>query len=142
MKKIKVKNCYWIKLPTIDHKEKGKLTFAEEQKHVPFAIKRIYYIYDVKDLKTKRGGHGHKNLEQTMFCLNGRCDIILNDGKIKQKFELKASDYGIYMGRYVWRVFENFSENCVILVLASDFYKEDDYIRNYEEFKKYVAKHE
>ena len=134
MKEIKVRNCKWIILPNIDSKEKGILNFAEETRHIPFKIKRIYYTYRIKDLSTVRGKHSHKKLEQVIFCLNGYFDMLLDDGNNRQVIKLNTPNKGLYIGNDLWREMKNFSPDCVLLVLASEFYDENDYIRDYGEF--------
>ncbi len=132
------KNCKILELPKI-HDPRGNLTFIEETNHVPFKIKRIYYLYDVPGGES-RGGHAHKELEQFIIAANGSFDVILDDGKTKQVYQLNRSYYGLYVPRMVWRELDNFSSGSVCLVLASEPYEEEDYIRDFDEFKKRVMK--
>lgn len=113
--------------------ERGKLIALENGKNLPFEIKRVYYIFDTSP-KFDRGGHAHANLEQLMLCLAGSCEFILDDGKNKEKIILNSPELGLYIGKNMWREMKNFSYDCRLVVLASDFYDENEYIRNYDEF--------
>lgn len=121
-----------IDLPKITD-ERGNLTFIEQNDHIPFEIKRVYYLYDVPGGES-RGGHAHRELEQFIIAANGSFDLILDDGTDRERIHLNRSYYGIYMPAGVWRELENFSSGSVCLVLASEHYDEDDYIRDYETF--------
>jgi dTDP-4-dehydrorhamnose 3,5-epimerase-like enzyme len=116
---------------------RGNLTFIEGIKHIPFEIKRVYFLYDVPSGAT-RGGHAHKNLFELMIALSGSFDVILDDGKEKKKFFLNRPHYGLLLPPGVWRELENFSSNSVALALASEIYIEEEYIRDYNVFKKMV----
>ena len=123
-----------ISLPKIsDHR--GNLTFIEENRHIPFPIRRVYYLYDVPGGET-RGGHAHKELRQFIIALSGSFDVLLDDGKDRKIFTLNRSYYGLYIPQMIWRELENFSSGAVCLTLASLLYDESDYYRDYEEFKK------
>lgn len=124
--------CRKIDLPKVED-ERGNLTFIEQSNHIPFDIKRVYYLYDVPGGE-RRGGHAHKELEQFIIAANGSFDLILDDGYQEETFHLNRSYYGIYLPKMMWRELENFSSGSVCLVLASDYYDEDDYIRDYDEF--------
>jgi len=124
--------CRIIDLPRITDK-RGNLTFIEQQNHVPFDIKRVYYLYDVPGGES-RGGHAHRNLEQFIVAASGSFDVVVHDGVKKQRFHLNRSYYGLYIPTMSWRELENFSSGSVSLVLASEPYDESDYIRDYEEF--------
>ncbi|MGA2677494.1 MAG: FdtA/QdtA family cupin domain-containing protein [Methanobacterium sp.] len=128
------KNYQIIDLPRVTD-ERGNLTFIEGDGHIPFDIKRVYYLYDVPGGE-KRGGHAHKILKQFIIAANGSFDVILNDGKNKKRIHLNRSYYGVYIPTMVWRELDNFSSGSVCLVLASEHYLEDDYIRDFNEFKK------
>lgn len=131
-------NAGIIELPKIADR-RGNLTFIEGSKHIPFKIKRVYYLYDVPGGE-KRGGHAHKKLEQFIIAANGSFDVILDNGLNKKRFHLNRSYYGLYIKNMTWRELENFSSGSVCLVLASDYYNEEDYIRDYKTFKKLVLK--
>lgn len=121
-----------IELPRInDHR--GNLTFIESGNHIPFEIKRTYYLYDVPGGAT-RAGHGHKALHQLMIAMSGSFDITLDDGYEKKVFHLNRSYNGLYIPPMMWRDLDNFSSGAVCMVLASAFYDEGDYFRNYEDF--------
>ena len=117
--------------------KRGNLIALEENKNIPFDIKRVYYIFDTKD-GVRRGFHAHKNLEQVLVCVNGSCEILLDDGKEKSIIKLKNRNEGLFIKKLVWLEMFNFSADCVLMVLASDYYYEDDYIRDYKEFKNYL----
>ena len=133
---MKIESLKIIDLPKILDK-RGNLTFLESNIHTPFEIKRVYWIYDVPGGQ-KRGGHAYKTLEEVIIALSGSFDVILNDGKEKQKISLNRSYYGLYIPKMVWRHLENFSTNSLCLILASDLYNKKDYIRNYTKFKKQI----
>ena len=119
--------------------ERGQLVALEEFKDIPFQIKRVYYMYDtIKDMH--RGCHAHKNLEQILFCVCGTCKVLLDDGTDKKVVILDKPYEGLYISSDTWREMYDFSDNSVLMVLASDYYHESDYTRDYEEFKKHVYK--
>ena len=121
-----------IELPRInDHR--GNLTFIENSRHIPFEIKRVYYLYDVPG-GAARAAHGHKALHQLMIAMSGSFDITLDDGFEKKKYHLNRSYYGLYIPPMIWRDLDNFSSGAVCMVLASDYYDESDYYRNYDDF--------
>jgi dTDP-4-dehydrorhamnose 3,5-epimerase-like enzyme len=138
--KIKVKNSGIIKLQFFDDFPDGNLIIGEAKKNVPFDIKRIYYINNLFNKKAVRGYHAHKKLEQIIFCVNGSFTLNLDDGKVKQKILFNNPYYGVRLGPLLWHTMEKFSSDCVILVLANDYYKEKDYLRNYDDFIKYLTK--
>ena len=117
--------------------ERGQLVALEEHKDIPFEIKRVYYMYDTGKGVT-RGQHAHKSLEQILICIHGSCKLMLDNGKEKKIVSLEKPYEGLYISNNIWREMYDFSENAVLLVLASDVYKEEDYIRNYDEFLKFV----
>ena len=118
--------------------ERGKLIAIEQLKNIPFEIKRVYYIFDTKK-EAKRGFHAHKNLEQVAICVSGSCKFLLDDGKERVKdIILNSPNKGLFIGKMIWREMYDFSDDCVLLVIASDYYDESDYIRDYEEFLKLV----
>jgi hypothetical protein len=121
-----------IQLPRIPD-ARGNLTFIEQRRQVPFEIKRVYYVYDVPG-GSSRGGHAHKALEQFIIAANGSFDVALSDGENTERFHLNRSYCGLYIPPMTWRELDNFSSGSVCLVLASEMYDEDDYIRDYDVF--------
>lgn len=115
---------------------RGNLSVIEEQKDIPFRIERTYWIYDVPGGEA-RGGHAYKENQEFIVAMSGSFDVILDDGKEKKSFHLNRSYYGLYVPRGMWREMENFSTNSLALVLSSTKYNVKDYIRDYEEFKRY-----
>ena len=116
---------------------RGSLIALENLKEIPFEVKRIYYIYDTKP-DFPRGAHAHKELEQVLIMMDGSCELVLNDGKDIKNIILNRPDMGIFIGKNMWREMKNFSYGAKLLVLASDFYNEKEYIRDYEEFLRIV----
>ena len=114
---------------------RGNLSFVEEFKHVPFKVKRVYWIYDVPGGET-RGGHAYNENQEFIIALSGSFDVILDDRKERKSFSLNRSYYGLYVPKGMWRSMENFSTNSLALVLSSTKYDEGDYIRNYNEYLK------
>lgn len=125
--------CRIIELPKITD-PRGNLTFVESLKHVPFEIRRVYYLYDVPGGES-RAGHAHKTLQQLIIAVSGSFDVIIDDGKSRQTFHMNRANLGLYVPPMVWRELNNFSSGSVCLVLASALYSEEDYIRTYESFK-------
>ncbi|HYH95859.1 FdtA/QdtA family cupin domain-containing protein [Hyalangium sp.] len=122
-----------IQLPVIpDHR--GNLTFIEGDRHIPFPIARVYYLYDVPG-GASRAGHAHKQLAQLMIAASGSFDVHLDDGTRKETFSLNRSNKGLLVRSMVWREIDNFSSGAVCLVLASMPYDESDYYRSYEDFQ-------
>lgn len=113
--------------------ERGQLIALEESKEIPFAIKRVYYIYDTGE-GVRRGFHSHRTLEQILICIHGSCRVMLDDGAERQNILLDKPYEGIYVGPDMWREMYDFSPDAVLLVLASQLYDENDYIRNYDLF--------
>ena len=128
--------CKIIDLPKITD-PRGNLTFVEGGCHVPFDIKRVYYLYDVPG-GSERGGHAHKDLHQLIIAMSGSFDIILDDGVNKTKHHLARSYYGLYVCPMIWREINNFSSGAVCMVLASNKYDENDYYRDYGEFTRNI----
>ena len=120
-------------LPRI-HDPRGNLTFIEGNQHIPFSIQRVYYLYDVPGGAT-RGGHAHKELQQLIIAASGSFDVILDDGFERRKYTLNRPNMGLYIPQLVWRELENFSSGSVCLVMASLPYSEDDYYREFQDFK-------
>jgi hypothetical protein len=125
-----------IDLPKIED-PRGNLSFIEGENHIPFKIERTYLIYDVPGGQ-KRGGHAYKELEEFIVALSGSFDVVLDDGIEKKTFSLNRSYYGLYVPKMVWRSMENFSTNALCLTLASTPYDKDDYLRDYNNFLKYI----
>lgn len=130
--KLPLGSCGLIDLPKISD-PRGNLTFIEEENHVPFDIKRVYYLYDVPG-GAERGGHAHKQLRQLILAISGSFDIVLDDGFSKKRYHLNRSYQGLLVCPMVWREMDNFSSGAVCLVLASRLYEESDYYRDYDEF--------
>lgn len=133
---MSIDKCEIIDLPKI-LEPRGNLTFIEANKHIPFDLKRVYYLYDVPG-GAERGGHGHKELQQLIIAMSGSFDVLLDDGYDKKRFHLNRSYYGLYICPMMWRELDNFSSGSVCMVLASTFYDEADYYRDYQEFLQAV----
>lgn len=125
-------SCKLIDLPKI-MEPRGNLTFIEGRLHLPFEIRRVYYLYDVPG-GSERGGHAHKDLQQFIIAMSGSFDVVLSDGKERRVFHLNRSYYGLYLSSMIWRELNNFSSGSVCLVLASEHYDEGDYYRNYDQY--------
>ena len=114
---------------------RGNLSFVEQENHIPFAIKRTYWLYDVPGGEC-RGGHAYKENQEFIVALSGSFDVILDDGKEKKVFTLNRSYYGLYVPKGLWREMDNFSTNSLAMILSSTYYDADDYVRDYDEFMK------
>jgi len=123
-----------VDLPKIDD-PRGNLTFIEEERHIPFNIRRVYWIYDVPGGQT-RGGHAFREQQEMIVALSGSFDVVIDDGDESRRFHLNRSYFGLYVPNGLWRHMENFSTNAVAMVLSSTFYDERDYIRDFEEFMR------
>lgn len=130
--------CKIVSLPKISDL-RGSLTFIEGNNHIPFDIKRIYYLYNIPE-NAERGAHGHKELQQLIIAVSGSFDVILDDGSERKTFQLNSPDSGLYVCPGMWRDIVNVSQNAVCLVLASQLYDENDYLRNYDDFLGMVGK--
>lgn len=119
--------------------ERGNLSFIEHPSHIPFEMKRVYWIYDVPGGE-QRGGHAYKNLYEVIIAISGSFDVDIDTGTEIKKFTLNRSDKAVFVPKMVWRSLSNFSTNSLCLILASDEYLADDYIRDYEEFKMLSSK--
>ncbi len=117
--------------------ERGMLIALEEKKNIPFEVKRVYFMYDTLE-GVHRGKHAHKTLKQVLFCPCGACTISLDDGKETKEVRLDKAIEGLLVEACVWREMYDFTPDAVLMVLASDYYDEDDYIRDYDEFIRYV----
>lgn len=134
---MSIADCHLIDLPKV-HDPRGNLTFVEGGRHIPFEIKRVYYLYDVPGGAT-RAGHAHKALQQMLIAIAGSFDVLLDDGKEKKTYHLNRSYYGLYIFPLTWRVIDNFSSGAVCLSIVSDYYEESDYFRAYEEFLRTIG---
>jgi hypothetical protein len=128
-----IDNCRIIELPRIND-PRGNLTFVESGRHVPFEIKRVYYLYDVPG-GAERGSHAHKTLRQLIVAMSGSFDVHLDDGRTNKAVHLNRSYVGLYVCPMIWRTLSNFSSGAACMVLASTFYDEDDYYRDYAQFQ-------
>lgn len=127
-----VHDCNLIELPRVTD-PRGNLTFIEAEQHAPFAIRRVYYLYDVPGGQT-RGGHAHRRLRQLIVAMSGSFDVVLDDGEERRTVSLNRSYYGLYLPTMIWRELVNFSSGSVCTVLASEHFEEADYFRDYDEF--------
>lgn len=118
--------------------DRGSLIAIEQSQTIPFDIKRVYYIFGTQR-NVARGFHAHKALSQLLVCVSGSCDVILDDGVKRESVTLDRPDKGLLVESLIWREMHRFSDDCVLLVLASNHYSEDDYIRDYSEFKKIAS---
>jgi len=134
-RKTSVFDCVVLPLNKI-HNRAGNITIIEGNNHIPFEIKRIYYLYDIPGGEN-RGGHAHKELYQLVIAAGGSFDILLDDGQNKKVVTLNRPYYGLLVVPGIWRELMEFSSGAVCLVLASDFYNENDYIREYKDFKNF-----
>lgn len=131
-------DCRIVELPKISD-PRGNLSFIEGDQHVPFEIKRVYYLYDVPGGEA-RGGHAHRKLQQLIIAMSGSFDVVLDDGFERKTVCLNRSYQGLYLSSMIWRELVNFSSGAVCVVLASEYYDEDDYYRDYDAFLADVRK--
>lgn len=129
---MNLNKCQIFDLPRIND-PRGNLTFVESNRHIPFSIQRVYFLYDVPG-GSERGGHAHKALHQLVIAMSGSFDIHLDDGDTKKSIHLNRSYNGLYVCPMIWREINNFSSGAVCMVLASDYYDEQDYYRDYSVF--------
>ena len=129
---MRLNECKMIELPKI-HDPRGNLTFIENDRHIPFAVKRVFYLYDVPG-GAERAGHALRECHQFLIAMSGSFDVVVYDGKDKQRFHLNRSYYGLHLPPMLWREMDNFSSGSVCLVLASEPYDEKDYYRDYREY--------
>lgn len=118
---------------------RGTLISLEQCKNIPFEIKRVYFMFDTKE-GVRRGFHAHKSLKQVLICTSGECKILLDDGREKEIIVLNSPNKGLYIEADMWREMYDFTEDAVLMVVASELYDEADYIRNYDEFLTYIDK--
>ena len=128
-------NIELIQIPKIEN-SLGNIAVIENE-IIPFAIKRVYYLFDIPS-SAIRGGHSHKNLQQVLIAISGSFDVVLHDGKEKKTVTLNKPDKGLLIKSNIWRELENFSSGAVCLVMASEIYDETDYIRDFDEFLDYL----
>lgn len=136
-KKTTVYDCSIIELSKY-HAEEGNLTVVENNKTIPFDVKRVYYLYDVPGGES-RGGHAHKKLKQLITAASGSFNVVLDDGEVKRTVTLNHPYQALMVVPGIWRELVDFSSGSVLLCLASEKYDENDYIRNYDDFKAYKA---
>ncbi|HEV8500225.1 MAG TPA: FdtA/QdtA family cupin domain-containing protein [Casimicrobiaceae bacterium] len=132
-----VDDCRIIELPKVDD-PRGKLTFIEQSRHVPFEIRRLFYIYDVPT-EESRGAHAHRSLQQFMICVSGSFDVALDDGAARTRVHLNRPWKGLYVPPLIWAAEVNFDPGSICLVLTSELYDENDYIRDYAEYLRLAA---
>ncbi|MDI7183519.1 sugar 3,4-ketoisomerase [Leptospira santarosai] len=134
MDEIIVKNSGYVHLKKVRDDRDGNLIIMEGMRDIPFEVRRIYYINNLENSVSVRGQHAHKEIEQVIFCVSGSFTLKLDDGKVKQEILMNRDNVGVLLGKMLWHTMENFSSGCILLVAASDYYKEEDYIRNYSDF--------
>lgn len=139
-KKIRVRNSGLVTLQHVEDYPDGNLYIGEALRNIPFKVKRFFLIKDFDNANVVRGKHAHKKLEQVIFCVNGSFSLHLDDGKRKQKIKMDNPCIGVILGQLLWHEMGGFSKDCVILVVADDYYKESDYIRDYEEFLSWAKR--
>lgn len=137
---IRVKHSGRVSLQRIVDDRDGTLCIMNSLKEIPFEISRVYFINNLDSQSSIRGKHAHRRLEQVIFCINGSFTLTLDDGTVQQSIEMKHENEGIILGPMLWHTMHDFSSGCVLLVAASDYYDESDYIRNYDEFLSLVRK--
>lgn len=135
---LKVRHSGRIELKRIVDERDGALSIIEGRRDLPFDIRRVYYINQLENGSSIRGKHAHRQLQQAIFCINGSFILSLDDGVAKQDILMWRDHIGIYIGPGLWHTMHSFSSGCVLLVAASDYYEEADYIRNYEAFLEFV----
>jgi len=133
--RMTVDDCAVLQLPRIDRAQ-GNISVVESERHVPFALQRVYYLYDVPGGQ-ERGGHAHRTLEQLIISCLGAFDVVLDDGNRRRTVTLNRSYYGLHLRPGIWREIVNFSSGATCLVLASQPYEESDYIRRRDEFLRF-----
>ena len=129
---MSIGNCRLIELPRVQD-PRGNLTYIESGRHIPFEVKRVFYLYDVPG-GASRAGHALKSCHQFLIATSGSFDVIVDDVTEKKVFQLNPSYYGLYIPPMIWREISNFSSNSICIVLASEFFSEADYYRDYSQF--------
>jgi dTDP-4-dehydrorhamnose 3,5-epimerase-like enzyme len=135
---VYVERCRLIEFPRITD-ARGSLSFIEAGRHIPCGLKRVFYLYDIAAEQT-RGAHAHKQLHQVLVCVTGSFDVIVTDGKNERRFRLDRPSTGLYIPPLIWDTEMNFSPGAVCMVLASDFYDEADYYRDYDAYVMEVGR--
>jgi dTDP-4-dehydrorhamnose 3,5-epimerase-like enzyme len=117
--------------------DRGQLFSLEGNQNIPFDIKRIYYMYGMQS-DVPRGFHAHKELQQVAICIKGSCKLQMDDGRIKEEVVIGKANVGLVIDKLIWHEMHDFSDDCILMVIASDHYDENDYIRNYKQFIKFI----
>lgn len=138
MTEITVKHSGVVTLPRIVDERDGVLCIMNSLREIPFEIKRVYFINNLDSCSSVRGKHAHRKLRQVIFCINGSFTLTLDDGVHQQEIEMKRENEGIILGPMLWHTMHDFSGGCVLLIAASDYFDESDYIRDYAEFMRLV----
>lgn len=138
MKDIRVKYSGLAKLADHNKTADGRLFVIEEEKDIPIEIKRVYFLMGFSGDVSERGNHAHKSLEQYIFCIKGSFTLGLDDGENQQTLVMDDPSVGVRLGAKLWHTMSDFSEDCIILVVASDYYDESDYLRDYDEFLAHI----
>jgi len=133
---MSLEQCKILYLPKI-HDPRGSLTFVESSRHIPFDIKRVFYLYDVPGGET-RADHANMKLQQVIIAMSGSFDVVVDDGFERKSFSMNRSYYGLYIPGMIWRGLENFSSGSICMALADDYYNAEDYYRDYGEFLEAV----
>lgn len=139
MKKKIFNNCYLTELPKYGNNKRGFLTAMEVDKEIPFQIKRVYYIYGIGNLSEIRGPHAHKQTEQYFVNVKGKATYHLDNGVKKKIIKLDKPNTGIYIGPKIWHYMNDFSDDIILLAVASSYFDENDYLREYNEFIKFLV---
>ena len=140
MDPIKVRHSGYVTLKKIADGHDGSICVAEGLREIPFEIKRVYYINNLENCVSIRGHHAHKKLEQVIFCISGSFVLSLDDGETKQDVNMFRDNVGVVLKPGLWHTMRDFSCNCILLVFASDVFRESDYIRDYDEFLEWRRK--
>ncbi len=139
MEPIQVKNSGYVELKKIEDGHDGNLVVMEARRDLPFEVKRIYFINNLENCISVRGHHAHRTLQQCIFCVSGGFTLGLDDGEIQQEIRIYRDNVGVLLMPGLWHTMHSFSSGCVLLVAASDYFDEADYIRDYDEFKQWLS---
>jgi hypothetical protein len=131
---LRVRQSGYVTLHKIADPPDGDLSVMEAERDIPFAIRRVYYINNLGNCVSVRGKHAHRELQQVIFCINGSFVLSLDDGRVQQDVPMWRDHVGVLLGTMLWHTMHSFSSGCVLLVVASDYYRPADYIRDYDEF--------